>query len=134
MIKPAMNLDRKTTGVTIVANLLFSWTLLPLVIQPGHLYSLRELIEVFLWQVMGAVGWPLALLGSLISLPFQSKATALGSIPFVLIYPISLLLLIHALSSKHPKGWALILLHVLITFSFAAVWHQIINGYDFMTG
>ncbi|MFC1836534.1 hypothetical protein ACFL2Q_17720, partial [Thermodesulfobacteriota bacterium] len=62
----------------------------------------------------------------------QGKLTGLSSLLLVVIYPIMLLLLILVLSSKRPKPWTLILLHMLITFSFAAVWYQVLNGYEFM--
>ena len=134
MIKPVIAWSRRTAGLSILANLLFSWTILPLMIPPGGVYSFQELIEVILWQGLGAAGWPLALLGGSVNLLMQGKISDLLPLLLVLIYPISLLLLILVLLSKRPKRWALALLHLLITFSFAAVWHQIRNGYDFMRG
>jgi hypothetical protein len=132
MVKRETNLKRRTAGIFIVINFLLSWTLLPLVIPPFRIYSLRELIEVILWQGMGAVGWPLALVGGFANLLLQGKLTDLVSLLFLVIYPIMLLLLILVLSSRRRKRWTLIMLHMLITFSFAAVWHPVLNGYDFM--
>ena len=80
------------------------------------------------------VGWPLALFGGLFSLLLQPKSTDLGALLLLLTYPTMLLLLILVLRSKRHRWWALILLHMLITFSFAAVWHGVLNGYDFMGG
>jgi hypothetical protein len=121
-------------GVSLVVNPLLSWTILPIVIPPFRIYSLRDLIEVLLWQGMGTLGWPLSLLGGFASLILQGKVTDLGTLVLLLTYPTMLFLLVLVLSSKRPRLWALILLHMLITFSFAAVWHGVINGYDFMGG
>ena len=132
MIKPETNSKRRTAGISFVINFLLSWIILPLVIPPYRIYSLRELFEVLVWQGMGAVGWPLALVGGFANLLLQGKLTGLASLLFIVIYPIMLLLLILVLSSKRPKRWTLIILHMLITFSFAAVWYPVLNGYDFM--
>lgn len=121
-------------GVSLVVNLLLSWTILPMVIPPFRFYSLRDLIEVLLWQGMGTVGWPLALLGGFVSLILQGKVSDLGALVLLLNYPTMLFLLVFVLSSKRPRLWALILLHMLIAFSFAVVWHGVLNGYDFMRG
>ncbi len=101
---------------------------------PFRRYSLRELGEVLLWQGMGAVGWPLALLGGVVNLLFQGRVAGLAPLLFVAIYPLMLLLLVVALASKRFGRWALIALHLLIAFSFAAVWYRVLNGYDFMVG
>jgi len=132
MIKSETNSKRRTAGISFVINFLLSWIILPLVIPPYRIYSLRELFEVLVWQGMGAVGWPLALVGGFANLLLQGKLTGLASLLFIVIYPIMLLLLILVLSSKRPKRWTLIILHMLITFSFAAVWYPVLNGYDFM--
>lgn len=132
MIKSETNSKRRTAGISFVINFLLSWIILPLVIPPYRIYSLRELFEVLVWQGIGAVGWPLALVGGFANLLLQGKLTGLASLLFIVIYPIMLLLLILVLSSKRPKRWTLIILHMLITFSFAAVWYPVLNGYDFM--
>lgn len=117
-----------------MVNLLLSWTILPLVVPPFRIYSFRELMEVLLWQGIGTVGWPLALLGGFASFILQGKVSDLAALLVVLIYPTMLLLLIVVLFSKRSRQWVLILLHLLITFSFAAIWYQVLNGYDFMMG
>lgn len=134
MIKPETIFRWRRAAVSIAINGLFSWTLLPLALPPFRRYSLRELGEVLLWQGMGAVGWPLALIGGVANLLFQGRVAGLTPLLFVAIYPLMLLLLVVALASKRFGRWALIALHLLITFSFAAVWYRILNGYDFMVG
>jgi hypothetical protein len=118
----------------LIVNFLLSWMILPLAVPPFRLYSFRNLIEVLLWQGMGAVGWPLAILGGIPNLILQGKVSDLVALLLVLIYPTMLLLLIFVLFSKRSKRWVLIMLHILLTFSFAAIWYQVLNGYDFMIG
>jgi len=74
---------------------------LPLAIPPFRIYSFRELMEVLLWQGIGAVGWPLAILGGFANLTLQGKMPDLVVLLLVLIYPTMLLLLIFVLFSKH---------------------------------
>lgn len=131
MVKREANSNKKPVGLSILINFLLSWTLLPLVIPPFRIYSIGELIEALLWQGMGAVGWPLALIGGVANLLLHGKLTGLSSFLLIVIYPVTLLLLFFVLRSKHPRPWALILLHMLITFSFAAVWYPVLNGYEF---
>ena len=118
-------------GVSIVVTALLSWTLLPFVIPPFRMYSPLELIEVLFWQGVGLIGWPLALLGGFLSLLLQPQSTDLGTLLFILIYPAIWILLILVLRAKR---WALIGLCLLLILSFAAVWYQVLNGYDFMVG
>ena len=134
MIKATIHSKTKSIIAGLIVNLLLSWTILPLAIPPFRIYAFRELMEVLLWQVMGAVGWPLAILGGFASLILQGKVSDLVPLLLVLIYPSILLLLLFILFSKRSKQWALIVLHMLITFSFAVIWYQVINGYDFMIG
>jgi hypothetical protein len=82
----------------------------------------------------GAFGWPLAILGGFASLLLQGKVSDLVALVLVLTYPTMLLLLVFVLFSKRSKQWVLIVLHMLTTFSFAVIWYQVINGYDFMIG
>ena len=89
---------------------------------------------MLLWQGMGAVGWPLAILGGFASLILQGKVSDLVTLLLVLIYPTMLMLLIFVLFSKRSKHWGLIVLHMLFTFSFVVIWYQVLNGYDFMIG
>ena len=134
MIKATIHSKTKSIIVGLIVNFLLSWTILPLAIPPFRIYAFRELVEVLLWQGMGAVGWPLAILGGFASLILQGKVSDLVALLLVLIYPTMLLLFIFVLFSKHSKQWMLIELHTLITFSFAVIWYKVLNGYDFMIG
>jgi len=134
MSKTTIHSKTKSITAGLIVNFLLSWIILPLAFPPFHIYTFRELIEVLLWQGMGAVGWPLAILGGLANAILQGKVSDLVALLLVLIYPTMLLLLIFVLFSKRSKQWLLIVLHILITFSFAAVWYQVLNGYDFMIG
>jgi len=125
---------RIAAAASLVANLLLSWTILPFLIPPFHAYPAGDLLEVPLWQGMGLVGWPMALFGGVLSLVMQPQSTDLGSLLLLLIYPAMLLLLVLVLTPKRPKGWAVVLLHVLLALSFAAVWHGVLTGYGFMGG
>ena len=80
------------------------------------------------------IGWPIALPGLIINLLLQGGLRALGNIFLLVIYPGILLLLIRVLFIKSYHRWELILLHLLIVFSFGAVWYQVLNGYVFMNG
>jgi hypothetical protein len=68
-------------------------------------------------------------------MPHQSAATTptpdRGTLLFILIYPPIWMLFMLALRSQR---WALIGLCLLLMISFAAVWYQVLNGYDFMVG
>jgi len=101
---------------------------------PFRAYSPGDFAEVLLWQAMGMVGWPLALLGSAFSLLIQPASTDLASVLLLLIYPALVLLLLIVLIPERPKLWAVVLLHVLLACSFVAVWHGVLTGYDFMGG
>ena len=107
---------------------------MPLVLPPFRLYSVRELVEVLLWQGMGMVGWPLGLVGGLANLVLHRKLSDLVSLLSLSIYPMMFLLLILALYPKRPRRWVLVVLHLFLTGSFAAVWYKVLNGYDFMRG
>ena len=129
-------MDPKTrmTIVYIAINFLLSWTVLPFIIPPFRAYSLSELVEVLLWEGMGTVGWPLALLGIFAGLFLKHELTNQVRFLFILIYPGMLFLLVRVLSSRCRKRWELILLHLLLTLSFGAVWYKVLNGYVFMGG
>ncbi|MCC6146465.1 MAG: hypothetical protein IT308_02740 [Anaerolineaceae bacterium] len=134
MIKATLYSKTKSIIIGLIVNFLLSWTILPLAIPPFHIYTFRELMEVLLWQGMGAVGWPFAILGGFASLILQGKVSDLAALILVLIYPTMLFLLIYILFAKRSKQWVLIVLHMLIAFSFVVIWYQVLNGYDFMIG
>jgi hypothetical protein len=119
---------------SLLANILLSWTLLPLFLRPLQGYSLSHLLEVLLWQLMGVIGWPFALLGGLLSQIFTPGGASLLSLLLILVYPAILLLLARAVFARRLRRWELPLLHILIVFSFAVVWYSVLSGYDFMPG
>jgi hypothetical protein len=80
------------------------------------------------------MGWPIALLGLVLSLPFGGKIPGVNPLLFMLIYPAMQFLLIRSVISKPPHRLELILLHLLIMISFLVVWSYVLNGYDFMLG
>ena len=121
-------------GRVLAVNFLLSWVVLPFALPPFKGYSAADLVEVLLWQVFGTIGWPFAILGGLLSLVFAQARANPGSLLLTLIYPIMLLLFARAIFAKSPARWELYLLHVLLAFSFGAVWFNVLNGYDFMVG
>ena len=130
-------MDRKrllVVGTSLTVNAFISWTLLPLVIPPFRMYLVSELVETLLWQGIGAVGWPFAILGVILSLPFGGQLSDLGSLLLILVYPGILFLVIRVLTARIMRPWHLMLLHFLLTLSFAAVWWHVLNGYEFMVG
>jgi hypothetical protein len=121
-------------GMSLVVNAFISWTLLPLVIPPFRIYTISELAETLLWQGMGAFGWPLALLGIGLSAPFGGHARDLGSVLMTLVYPGMLVLAVRVFTMHGRRLWPIVLLHLLLTLSFALVWWRVLNGYQFMEG
>ena len=121
-------------SLALAVNILLSWMLLPLAIPPFGGYSLPKLLEVLLWQGASAVGWPFALLGAVLSIPFGAKLSSAYSLLFIFMYPAIEFLLIRSVISRAPHRVELILMHFLVTLSFAVVWYYVLNGYDFMLG
>lgn len=133
MTRLAVHSRTRLFVATLIANCLLAWTLLPFVIPPFRSYSPSELFEVLFWQSIAAVGWPFVLLGVVISVPFGARLTHIDSL-FILVYPAIQFLLVRSAISKTRRTWELILLHVLVTLSFAVIWYYVLNGYDFMIG
>ena len=118
----------------LAVNLVVSWTILPFAIPPFGGYSFSNLFEVLLWQTICAVGWPFAVLGILLSLPFGQGIPHCLDLLLILLYPAALILLIRTLTAKVVRNLDLFLLHILLTISFVVVWYRVLNGYDFMVG
>ena len=95
---------------------------------------MSELGETLLWQGMGAVAWPLVFLGVILSALSGGHVPDLGSVLLTLVYPGALVLTIGVLTSPRLRPWLLVLLHLAIALSFAAVWWRVLNGYAFMVG
>lgn len=121
-------------GVSLAVNSLLCCTLLPFAIHPFEGYSLSTLLEVLLWQSIGMVGWPFALFGMALSIPFGAKFTSIASFLFILLYPAIQFLLIRTVTSKTTRRINFILLHIFIAVSFVVVWYYVLNGYEFMVG
>jgi hypothetical protein len=123
-----------TIGGSLVITILLSWMILPLAIPPFQRYSPSDLLEVLLWQVIAAFGWPFAILCGLLSQIFAQGNVILLPLFLTLVYPAMLLLLGRAIFSKSLQRWELPLLHLLIAFSFTVIWYYVLNGYNFMSG
>lgn len=120
-------------GLSLALNILLCCILLPFIIPPFPGFSLSALFEVLLWQVIGAVGWPLALMGLAISVPFGARTSAATLLP-LFIYPVIEFLLIRLLISKTPRRIDFILLHIFVILSFIVMWSAVLNGFNFMPG
>ena len=130
-------MDRKQlliVALLLVVTALASWVLLPLAMPPFHLYTTSELAETLLWQGMGAIAWPLVFLGVILSVLFGGHTPDLGSVLMILVYPCILVLAIRVFTARALRLWPLVLLHLLLALSFAAVWLHVLNGYEFMVG
>jgi len=124
----------RTVWISLVSNLLFSSTILPLLIPPFGFYTLRELLEVLLWQGMGLIGWPVGLLGWGANLLLGGTAPDFGTFLLFFTYPALLVLLIISSGAKRSRWGALISLHIFMSLTFVIIWVQVLNGYDFMLG
>ena len=121
-------------GLSLTLNILLSWSLLPLVLPQTAGYRSSKLLEVLLWQVIGAVGWPLALLGMMLSIPFGARISGGASLVLVVLYPAIEVLLVRVGIARTWRRVEFVLLHLLVTLSFGVVWHAVLSGYDFMLG
>jgi hypothetical protein len=124
----------RAAGLSLFANILFSLTILPLALSPSQGYTLADLGGVLLWQGSAAIGWPLALAGVLLSLPFGARPAGAGPLLLLLLYPASFFLLLRTAILRRARPWEVVLLNLLVTVSFAAVWYRVLDGYDFMVG
>jgi len=134
-IDPSMERRRLfIIGIPLAINFFISWTILPFVIPPFGGYPVPKLLDALLWQGICTIGWPFAILGTLLSLLFGQHIPRLGDFLLTLMYPAMLVLLTHTLTAEALRRWELVLLHMLLTLSFAAVWYHVLNGYNFMVG
>jgi hypothetical protein len=123
-----------TISISLAINVLFSLTILPYAIPPFGSYTLRDILEVLLWQGIAAVGWPFGILGSLLSLISDPEAVRVGDFLLILQYPAMLAVIVRLLISRVVQRWERVLLRLLVISSFAALWYSVLNGYDFMMG
>jgi hypothetical protein len=119
-------------GVSLAVNFFLCCTLLPFVIPPFENYSYSKLLEVLLWQSIGMVGWPFALPGLILSIPFDAKLTSVAFL--LLVYPAIQFLIIRSMIAKTQLRMEIILLHIFVILSFVFMWYYVLNGYDFMVG
>jgi hypothetical protein len=124
----------RVVGLSLLANILFSLTVLPLALPPFQGYALSDLGGVLLWQGIGLIGWPIALAGVLLSIPFGARPAGAGPLLLMLLYPAVLFLLLRMAILRRARPWEVVLLNLLVTVSFAAVWYRVLHGYDFMVG
>jgi hypothetical protein len=124
----------RVAGLSLLANILFSLAILPLALSPFQGYTLADLGGVLLWQGSAAIGWPLALAGVLLSLPFGARPAGAGPLLLLSLYPAALFLLLRMAVLRRARPWEVVLLNLLVTVSFAAVWYRVLHGYDFMVG
>ena len=121
-------------SLSLATNILLSWILLPLILSPSGDYPFSKLPEVLLWQVIGTIGWPFALIGVFLSIPFGARISNATSLLLILLYPAIQALLILSAVSKTWRRAGFFLMHILVALSFAAVWYFVLKGYDFMWG
>jgi hypothetical protein len=121
-------------GLSLLANILLSLTILPHALPPFQGYALSDVGEVLLWQGIAVIGWPIALLGLVLSIPFGARLTSAAPLLFIVVYPAVLFLLLRMAISRRVRPWEVVLLNLLVTVSFAVLWYYVLNGYDFMVG
>ena len=121
-------------SLSLAVTILLCCTILPFLIPPYELNSISDVLEVLLWQGIATIGWPFALLGMALSLPFGARLTSATPLLLMLIYPVIQSLLIWSIISITPRRLVFILLHIFIILSFTVVWYYVQNGYDFMFG
>jgi len=91
---------RTATLLSLFATALLSWCLLPLAIPPFGLYPASQAIEVLLWQGMAALGWPMAIFGTMASAAFGSWPADISAVLLVLSYPTMVVLTAYVLISR----------------------------------
>ena len=117
-----------------MVNLLVCIIILPLILQPGSTFNLRQLLETLFWQGMGLIAWPITLVMALISPLFSGSLPRLGDIFSLILYPLIEISLILIIAGKKYKWILLLVSHILILMSFIMAWTAILGGYNFMVG
>jgi hypothetical protein len=120
--------------VSVSANIVVCLTVVPLALSPSLGYAVSDLGGVLLWQGSAVIGWPLALVGVLLSVPFGARPGDIGTLLLVLLYPAAFLLLLRMAIRRRARPWEVVALNLLVAVSFAAVWYRVLHGYDFMVG
>ena len=128
------NPSQKLIWISLVVNLLICIIILPLILQPGSTFNIRQLLETLFWQGMGLIAWPITLVMALISPLFSGSLPRLGDIFSLILYPLIEISLILIIAGKKYKWILLLVSHILILMSFIMAWTAILGGYNFMVG
>jgi len=120
--------------IQITANALLSWLLFPFILSPNTAYPFSRLIEVLFWQVVAFFGWPLAVFGIVLGIPFGLRITNIYSALPILVYPAMQVLLFLTIKTKTHRRAKLFFLHILIIISFGVVWYSVFEGYSLVNG
>ena len=124
----------RIAAASVLVNILLCLTVLPFALPPFQGYALSDLGGVLLWQASAVIGWPIALAGVLLSVPFGARTAGIGTLLLVLLYPAAAFLLLRMAIRRRARPWEIVALNLLVTVSFAAVWYRVLHGYDFMVG
>jgi hypothetical protein len=114
--------------LSLPVNILLCCTLLPFAIPPFGGYSISKAADVLLWQSIGAVGWPIALLGLIMGFALGARPAGVVPLLLLLIYPAIQFLLVRSALAKPPRRVDFIVLHIFVVLSFVVVWHCVLNG------
>lgn len=134
MDKKSPNPSPRIILISLAVNLLICLTILPFVLQPDSLFSIKELIETLFWQAISLIGWPVPLLVGALNYLQNRNLSDLRTALFVSLYPAIWLIVLSLIFIKKGKWILLVILHLLLILSFIVTWDSVFKGYDFMVG
>ena len=120
--------------VSVLLNILFCCTLLPILIHPTNLFSGKELLETIYWQIIYLISWPIGLISGLLNIIGEGPGTKFTDLLITLIYPAGMGAVLSLVLSKRRNWISVIVLHLSLLLSFFSVWKAVLTGYDFMIG
>jgi hypothetical protein len=134
MKSPEQNFLINLFWIASAVNILFSFLVLPLLIQPDPPYTHLEFLETLLWQGLSLIAWPIALpLG--VAIPLVSGSLPpLKEILSLSLYPLIEFSLLLTLILKRYKWIPFLISHILFLTSMAITWKAVLRGYNFMVG